>query len=364
MIVLSFIMECYDSSGDVSVSLDSIFRYMSRVSDYEIIIVSSAEDQQLSEQLGLYEKTHPKEITIVNCQGIDPKTSLFEIGLEYANGYCFWKVTAGKEICADDTKALLYNSNLIDDDSFKFLCDKYNYIIQSYGSGSFEYESGNDSPCTKDHIENAGSVDTHYFFQDIYVANRIYRDGAEHIYDIGSRLDGFLAHLLSMDIGVTMIGVRELPYKIENLNFIQGRATDLSALENESVEVLSSLHALEHIGLGGYGDPVDHSAWKIALNEYTRVLTTGGRLYLSVPVGKTEKVCFNAHRIFDPYTIVGFLKDDFTLEEFTFFHDGNKTSFGFVENQNEQMERKVFDHISSTQLGNYDCGIFILKRRA
>ena len=92
-------------------------------------------------------------------------------------------------------------------------------------------------------------------------------------------------------------------------------------------------------------------------------MTTGGRLYLSVPIGNIEMVRFNAHRIFNPYTIVRFLKDDFKLEEFTFFHNGKKTSFGFEENRNEGMERKIFEHISSSQLGNYDCGIFILRRK-
>ena len=35
-----------------------------------------------------------------------------------------------------------------------------------------------------------------------------------------------------------------------------------------------------------------------------RVIKIGGYVYISVPIG-LERVCFNAHRIFNPNTIVG-----------------------------------------------------------
>ena len=66
---------------------------------------------------------------------------------------------------------------------------------------------------------------------------------------------------------------------------------------------LSCLHALEHFGLGRYGDPVDPYGYKTGLANMSKIIRRGGVFYLSVPVGK-ERVEFNAHRIFDPLSLV------------------------------------------------------------
>jgi hypothetical protein len=66
---------------------------------------------------------------------------------------------------------------------------------------------------------------------------------------------------------------------------------------------LSCLHALEHFGLGRYGDPIDNCGWKSGLSSLSRLLVRGGRLYLSTPVGK-EIVMFNAHRVFSPMQLL------------------------------------------------------------
>ena len=39
-----------------------------------------------------------------------------------------------------------------------------------------------------------------------------------------------------------------------------------------------------------------------------RVLRPGGRLYLSVPVGR-ERLCFNAHRVFSPRRVIDAVAD-------------------------------------------------------
>ena len=36
----------------------------------------------------------------------------------------------------------------------------------------------------------------HYFFQDIWAANKIFRSKVDLHYDIASRIDGFIAHIL------------------------------------------------------------------------------------------------------------------------------------------------------------------------
>ena len=88
------------------------------------------------------------------------------------------------------------------------------------------------------------------------------------------------------------------------LRYIQANATNLENIESQSIESLSALCSVEHFGLGRYGDPIDPMAWEKALKAFQRVLKKGGKLYFSVPVGIINKICFNAHRVYRPETII------------------------------------------------------------
>ncbi|MCP2789027.1 DUF268 domain-containing protein, partial [Salmonella enterica subsp. enterica serovar Typhimurium] len=85
-------------------------------------------------------------------------------------------------------------------------------------------------------------------------------------------------------------------------------------LPDASLPSLSCLHVVEHVGLGRYGDPLDIAGSERALAELQRVLAPEGRLYLSVPVGR-ERICYNAHRVFSPRSIVDALSG-LALREF------------------------------------------------
>ena len=74
--------------------------------------------------------------------------------------------------------------------------------------------------------------------------------------------------------------------------------------DDSTVRSLSCLHVIEHIGLGRYGDVLDPLGSRKAAAELCRVLADGGRLLVSVPVGR-ERIQFNAHRIFAPQTVMG-----------------------------------------------------------
>ena len=131
----------------------------------------------------------------------------------------------------------------------------------------------------------------------------IIKSGVKEHLDIGSRLDGFIAHLLAADIDVTMIDIRKFPVEIERLHTIVEDATTLHQIPDESIESMSALCSLEHFGLGRYGDPIDPEACFNCFDNIQRKLKKGGKLYISVPIGK-ERVEFNAHRIFYPSTII------------------------------------------------------------
>lgn len=186
--------------------------------------------------------------------------------------------------------------------------DLKQYIKMSLEDESFIYDKKQRKPMLMDRFHAAGNVDDHYFFQDLYMAREIYAANPVRHYDIGSRLDGFIAHLLSFRENVTMIDIRPLPYDIKGLEFLQGNAMELDKTCVNCLESLSSLHAIEHFGLGRYGDPVDPRAWKIALYSMEKAMKSKGRLYISVPIGPENKVHFNAHRIFEIHLIPENLK--------------------------------------------------------
>lgn len=157
-------------------------------------------------------------------------------------------------------------------------------------------------PNLVDRYECAGTASGHYFHQDLWAARRIHQARPVRHVDVGSRVDGFVAHLLTF-MPVEVVDVRPLVSRLQGLSFVQEDATSLARFADRSLASISSLHAVEHFGLGRYGDPVDPSACFKAMANLARVLQPGGRLYFSVPIG-VERVEFNSHRIFSPATIL------------------------------------------------------------
>jgi Caenorhabditis protein of unknown function, DUF268. len=157
-------------------------------------------------------------------------------------------------------------------------------------------------PIICDKYSVAGSIGS-YFFQDLWAAKKIIESGIKMHFDIGSRIDGFIAHLLAVGIDVTMIDVREFPNKVDHLHTILDDATTLRQIQDDSIESMSALCSLEHFGLGRYGDPINPEGCFECFNNIQKKLKKGGKLYISVPIGM-ERVEFNAHRIFYPSTII------------------------------------------------------------
>lgn len=234
------------------------------------------------------------------------------------------------------------------------------YMKQCGDNEQFCYRDEDKFPIISEYSAEAGNVDEHYFYQDIYVAQKVNAKGYKHVYDIGSRIDGYISHLLAMGIKVTMIDVRPLESKIENLDFVQGNATELDTIPDNSIEVLSSLHAIEHFGLGRYGDPVDYKGWEKALNRMKNKIKPGGELYLSMPIGREEKLMFNAHRIFAPTTIAEVLNEGMECERFAYIHDGVVTECDCTQRENILLE--TMKNVQLNHLGDFDCGIFIYKK--
>lgn len=154
-------------------------------------------------------------------------------------------------------------------------------------------------PMLDDADDTAGAASGHYFHQDLLVATRIHRAAPRRHFDVGSRVDGFVAHLASFR-RVEVLDIRPLPpLAHENIVFRQADLMQGNGVEEGICDSLSCLHALEHFGLGRYGDPLDPQGHLKGFANLCRLLEPSGTLYLSVPIG-VSAVHFNAHRVFSP----------------------------------------------------------------
>jgi SAM-dependent methyltransferase len=154
-------------------------------------------------------------------------------------------------------------------------------------------------PCLSDRTAST-PFDPHYFYQGAWLARRLAAARPAAHTDIGSSV--LMISVLSAMVPTTFVDIRPLTTDLPDLHSIAGSITALP-FEAESLQSVSCLHVIEHIGLGRYGDPIDPSGAAKGLSELQRVVAPGGTLYLTTPVGR-ERVCFNAHRVFDPASII------------------------------------------------------------
>ena len=227
--------------------------------------------------------------------------------------------------------------------NFKYFLDYIKFKKQG-GKVTFFHPMLNDS------VEQAGITKGHYFHQDLLVASYIYKAKPETHIDIGSRIDGFVAHVASFR-KIQIIDIRNLN-KIghENISFLK---LDLTKNDNPSLlsESVSCLHAIEHFGLGRYGDKIDPVGHIKAFNNILKILKKNGTLYISFPISKNNETHFNSQRIFNPNDI------------FSWPTDGNKIGlkkFDYVDSQgNLNLNTKISD---VENIKEYGCGIYTFKK--
>jgi len=169
---------------------------------------------------------------------------------------------------------------------------------------------------------------------------------------VGSRLDGFVAHVASFR-EIEVLDIRPLRTRIANVVFRQADLTQLGPGNNEIADSVSCLHALEHFGLGRYGDAIDPAGHLKGIAGLHAMLRPKGLLYLSVPIGP-QRIEFNAHRVFSLSYLIEILEPRFAVEALSYVDDAGDL-FENVEVNAEGI---------STNFGcYYGCGIFELRRR-
>jgi hypothetical protein len=187
--------------------------------------------------------------------------------------------------------------------------------------------------------KNLTPFDAHYFFQQLWVFENVLKNKAIIHVDVGStyQLSGYLSKIVK----TIFVDIRPIDVNLPNLEVKKGSILKLP-FEDNSVDSLSCLHVVEHIGLGRYGDKIDPSGTEKACKELARVLKPGGILYLSTPIGK-DRLCFNAHRVSSVNKILGYF-GSLGLESFSYVNDSGK----FHENVS----------LTDYKNGQYECGMF------
>lgn len=201
-----------------------------------------------------------------------------------------------------------------------------------------------------DYDSLAGSNKGHYFHQDLLVAKLIYENQPNRHLDIGSRIDGFISHVASFR-EVEVVDVRPLgKSEHENIKFIQ--ADLMKPLELGKTDSLSCLHAIEHFGLGRFGDPIMVDGHIKGIENLVDLVKKDGRLYISFPIGQNDEVHFNAHRVFNPSSVFNYssIKKNMNLERFDYVDDLG----------NLHKDIKIEDINPDTK---YGCGIYTFLRK-
>ena len=157
---------------------------------------------------------------------------------------------------------------------------------------------------------------------------------------------------LSAFLPVEFYDYRPAKLALSDLKSEHADLTDLKIFDDNSIQSLSCMHVVEHIGLGRYGDLIDPEGDIKAINELKRVCAVGGSILFVVPAGK-ERIQFNAHRIYSFDTVINLFGENFELKEFTLITDKND----FVEKINTEEAKNL------TEKQSYGCGCFWFIKR-
>jgi SAM-dependent methyltransferase len=197
--------------------------------------------------------------------------------------------------------------------------------------------------CLDDATTQTG-FDHHYIYHPAWAARIVKQINPQKHIDISSALA--FCSIVSAFIPVEFYDYRPAPLTLSNLK--SGEA-DLCKLffETESVESISCMHTIEHVGLGRYGDPIDPDGDVKAINELKRVVKKNGHLIFVTPVG-APRIQFNAHRIYS-YEMVMELFAGFELKDFSLVLDNGD----FLSPSNPELVKQQ----------RYGCGCFWFSKK-
>ncbi len=153
--------------------------------------------------------------------------------------------------------------------------------------------------------------DRFYFYQDTWAARKIFEIKPSSLVDVASKIT--FVGLISGFVPTTFVDIRPIDVNLDGLTVKKGDILDMP-FESGSVEMVSSLSVVEHIGLGRYGDDIMPDGSRRACAELLRIVRPGGYLLIAVPAGP-PMIAFNAHRIFSCEQILSYFPGTKVLDE-------------------------------------------------
>jgi hypothetical protein len=222
-------------------------------------------------------------------------------------------------------------------------------MVQKGNNSDFVF--GTYYPLLEERFSEAGTMSGAYFHQDLLIARRIYENKPVKHIDIGSRIDGFVAHV-AVFREIYVFDIRPQKSNVKNIIFKQADLMNLSKEMFNYCDSVSSLHAIEHFGLGRYGDPIDYYGYIKAIDNIHKILGKNGKFYFSAPIGK-QRIEFNAHRVFDVMYLLKLFNNKFKIDYFSYVDDKGDL-FENVDIDN--------DKVKNNYGCNFGCGIFEMTK--
>jgi len=203
-------------------------------------------------------------------------------------------------------------------------------------------------PCLNDKTSATG-FDRHYVYHTAWAARILAKNPPEEHVDISSSL--YFCSLVSAFLKVRYFDYRPADLVLDNLI---SESADLLSLpfSDESIQSLSCMHVVEHIGLARYGDSLNPDSDLKAISELKRVLAPDGLLLFVVPVGGLSIIMFNAHRIYRYEQVMDYFSD-LELKEFVLIPERPENG-GLVRNPPKEL----------IDAQGYGCGCFCFRKRS
>lgn len=192
-------------------------------------------------------------------------------------------------------------------------------IIRKQLKGNADFAISGLYPVLRERFETNGDLKSHYFHEDLLIAQRVFENKPIKHVDVGSRVDGFVAHVAAFR-EIEVFDIRPQQATVRNIRFVTADFMKIPESLYNYTDSLSSLNVIEHFGLGRYDDPIDVDGHKKGLENMHKVLKPGGKFYLSTPIGP-QRIEFNAHRVFGLGYLLTLLEPYYSLDRFSFVDD-------------------------------------------
>ena len=160
---------------------------------------------------------------------------------------------------------------------FKKDFKKFKFISKNNSDNRFVIDWKKREPHLKDKTKET-AFEPHYTYHVAWAARVLAKYTPSKHIDISSSLN--FATVVSAFIPIDFYDYRPANIYLNNLNCKSMNLLNLN-FDDESIDSLSCMHVVEHVGLGRYGDTVDSDGDLKAIKELKRVLAKKASCFLS-----------------------------------------------------------------------------------